>query len=139
MYLTSIPTYDIMRSETGGVKMIYDYAEMKMTIPMDYFLDMFIEHYNSEALDAEYVLKDHTIPYTKDINGYDNYIIGMQNYIATLKDYDKGIYKLKTIVEDNTGDVIDMFHMENVVGFVMTINFFRIENLNFRFDFEINR
>ena len=118
--------------------MIYDYAEMKMTIPMDYFLDVFIEHYDAEKLDANYILDAHKWYYFENQWTYDNYIIEMQDYMYTLKDYYLSIWKLKTIIEDMTGDVIDNTFMENVVAFIMTLRFFGIEHINFKFDFELS-
>ena len=118
--------------------MTYDYAEMKMTIPMDYFLDMFIAHYDAEKLDANYILNEHKWYYFENQWTYDNYIIEMQDYMYTLKDYYLSIWKLKTIIEDMTGDVIDNTFMENVVAFIMTLRFFGIEHINFKFDFELS-
>ena len=118
--------------------MIYDYAEMKMTIPMDYFLDVFIEHYDAEKLDANYILDAHKWYYFENQWTYDNYSIEMQDYMYTLKDYYLSIWKLKTIIEDMTGDVIDNTFMENVVAFIMTLRFFGIEHINFKFDFELS-
>lgn len=119
--------------------MIYDYAEMKMTIPMDYFLDVFIEHYDAEKLDAEYYLENHKWHYNMDdFWTYDNTVISMQDYIATLKDYHLSIWKLKTIVEEITGNVIANEFMENVVAFCMTLDFFGIEHINFRISEEVD-
>ena len=94
--------------------MNYDYAEMKMTIPIEYFLDMFIAHYDAEKLDADYVLDEHKWNYYGNQWTYDNYIIEMQDYMYSLKDYHLSIWKLKTIVEEITGDVIANEFMENV-------------------------
>ena len=109
--------------------MTYDYAEMKMTIPMDYFLDMFIAHYDAEKLDANYILNEHKWYYFENQWTYDNYIIEMQDYMYTLKDYYLSIWKLKTIIEDMTGDVIDNTFMENVVAFIMTLRFLELNIL----------
>lgn len=119
--------------------MKYSYAEMKMTIPMDYFLDMFIGHYDAEKLDADYILDEHKWYYDGNQWTYDNYIIEMQDYIYSLKDYYLSIWKLKTIVEEITGDIIANEFMENVVGFIMTLRFFGIEHINFKFDFELGK
>ena len=121
--------------------MKYDYAEMKMTIPMDYFLDMFIGHYDAEKLDANYILDAHKWYYDENHWMYDNYIIEMQDYMYSLKDYYLSLWKLKTIIEEITGDVIADEYMknvvaENVVAFIMTLRFFGIEHINFKFDFE---
>ena len=117
--------------------MVYDYAQMKMTIPMDYFLDMFAGHYDAEKLDAVYYLENHKWYYNMDdFWTYDNTVISMQDYIAPLKDYHLSIWKLKTIIEEYTGDVIANEYMENVVAFCMTLKFFGIEHVNFMFDFE---
>lgn len=119
--------------------MIYDYAEVKMTIPMDYFLDMFIGHYDAEKLDAEYYLENHKWHYNMtDYWTYDNIVGSMQDYIATLKDYHLSIWKLKTIVEEITGDVIANEYMENVVAFCMTLDFFGIEHIDFRISEEVD-
>lgn len=119
--------------------MIYDYAEMKMTIPMDYFLDMFIGHYDAEKLDANYILDTHKWYYFENQWTYDNYIIEMQDYMYSLKDYHLSIWKLKTIVEEITGDVIVNEYMENVVAFCMTLDFFGIEHINFMLDCEVEK
>lgn len=118
--------------------MKYDYAEMKITIPMDYFLDMFIGHYDAEKLDANYILDEHKWYYFENQWTYDNYIIEMQDYMYSLKDYYLSIWKLKTIVENITGDVIANEFMENVVAFCMTLDFFGIEHIDFRISEEIN-
>ena len=119
--------------------MIYDYTEMKMTIPVDYFLDMFIGHYDAEKLDAEYYLENHKWHYNMDdFWTYDNTVISMQDYIATLKDYHLSIWKLKTIVEEITGDIIANEFMENVVAFCMTLDFFGIEHIDFRISEEVD-
>lgn len=119
--------------------MIYDYAEMKMTISIEYFLDMFIGHYDVEKLDAEYYLENHKWHYNMDdFWTYDNTVTSMQNYIATLKDYHLSIWRLKTIVEEITGDVIANGFMENVVAFCMTLDFFGIEYLDFKISEEVN-
>lgn len=120
--------------------MTYDYAEMKMTIPMDYFLDMFIGHYDAEKLDAVYYLENHKWHYNMDDYWtYDNTVISMQDYIAELKDYHLSIWKLKTIIEEITGDVITNEFMENVVAFCMTLDFFGIEHINFMLDCEVEK
>lgn len=119
--------------------MIYDYAEMKMTIPMDYFLDVFIEHYDAEKLDANYILNEHKWYYYENQWTYDNYIIEMQDYMYSLKDYHLSIWKLKTIIEEITGDVIANEFMENVVAFCLTLDFFGIEHINFMLDCEIEK
>lgn len=120
--------------------MIYDYAKMKMTIPMDYFLDMFIEHYDAEKLDAVYYLENHKWHYNMDdCWTYDDTVSHMQDYIAELKDYDLSIWKLKTIVEEITGDVIANEFMEHVVAFCMTLDFFGIEHINFMLDCEVEK
>lgn len=118
--------------------MKYDYAEMKMTIPMDYFVDMFVGHYDAEKLDANYILDAHQWYYFENQWTYDNYIIEMQDYMYTLKDYYPSIWKLKTIIEEITGDVIANEYMENVVAFIMTLRFFGIAHINFKFDFELS-
>lgn len=118
--------------------MIYDYAEMKMTIPTDYFLDMFIGHYDAEKLDANVLLEEHKWYYFEHQWCYDDTIISMQDYIATLKDYHLSIWKLKTIIEDMTGDVIADTFMENIFAFCMTLDFFGIEHINFRISEEVN-
>ena len=118
--------------------MKYDYVEMKMTIPMDYFLDVFIEHYDAEKLDANYILDAHKWYYFENQWTYDNYIIEMQDYMYSLKDYYLSFWKLKTIIEEITGDVIANEFMENVVAFCMTLDFFGIEHINFRISEEIN-
>lgn len=118
--------------------MKYDYAEMKITIPMDYFLDMFIGHYDAEKLDANYILDEHKWYYFENQWTYDNYIIEMQDYMYSLKDYYLSIWKLKTIVENITGDVIANEFMENVVAFCMTLDFFGIEHIDFKISEEIN-
>lgn len=118
--------------------MKYDYAEMKMTIPMDYFLDMFIGHYDAEKLDANYILDEHKWHYFDNQWTYDNYIIEMQDYMYTLKDYYLSIWKLKTIIEEITGDVIANEFMENIVAFIMTLRFFGIEHINFRISEEVD-
>ena len=119
--------------------MRYDYVEMNMTIPMDYFIDMFIGHYDAEKLDANYILDEHKWYYYGNQWTYDNYIIEMQDYMYSLKDYYLSIWKLKTIIEEITGDVIANEYMENVVAFCMTLDFFGIEHLDFMFDFEVGK
>ena len=119
--------------------MIYDYAKMKMTIPMDYFLDMFVGHYDAEKLDANYILNEHKWYYFENQWTYDNYIIEMQDYMYSLKDYHLSIWKLKTIVEEITGDVIANEFMENVVAFCMTLDFFGIEHIDFMIDSEVEK
>ena len=116
--------------------MKYDYAQMKMTIPMDYFLDMFTGHYDAEKLDAAYYLENHKWYYVDECWTYDNEVIAMQDYMQDMKDYYISIWKLKTIIEEITGDVISNEYMENVVAFCMTLKFFGIEHINFMFDFE---
>lgn len=118
--------------------MKYDYAEMKMTIPMDYFLDMFIGHYDAEKLDAEYYLENHKWYYMDECWTYDDEVIAMQDYMQDMKDYYISIWKLKTIVEEITGDVIANEFMENVVAFCLTLDFFGIEHISFRISEEIN-
>lgn len=118
--------------------MTYDYAEMKMTIPMDYFLDMFIAHYDAEKLDAYYILDEHKWYYYENQWTYDNYIIEMQDYMYTLKDYHLSIWKLKTIIEEITGDVIANEFMQNVVAFYTTLKFFGIEHIDFRISEEVD-
>ena len=116
--------------------MVYDYAQMKMTIPMDYFVDMFAGHYDAEKFDAVYYLENHKWYYMDECWTYDDEIIAMQDYMQDIKDYYISIWKLKTIIEEITGDVIANEYMENVVAFCMTLKFFGIEHINFMFDFE---
>ena len=116
--------------------MVYDYAEIKMTIPMDYFVDMFAGHYDAEKLDAVYYLENHKWYYMDECWTYDDEVIAMQDYMQDMKDYYISIWKLKTIIEEITGDVISNEYMENVVAFCMTLKFFGIEHINFMFDFE---
>lgn len=118
--------------------MEYDYAEMKITMPMDYFLDMFIGHYHAEKLDANYILDEHKWYYYDTQWQYDDTIISMQDYIATLKDYHLSIWKLKTTIEDMTSDVIADTFMENIVAFCMTLDFFGIEHIDFKISEEVN-
>ena len=118
--------------------MKYDYAEMKMIIPMDYFVDMFVGHYDAEKLDAAYYLENHKWYYMDDCWTYDDEIISMQDYMQDIKDYYISIWKLKTIIEEITGDVISNEYMENVVAFCMTLKFFGIEHIDFRISEEIN-
>ena len=76
-------------------KMVYDYAQMKMTIPMDYFLDMFVGHYDAEKLDAVYYLENHKWYYMDECWTYDDEVIAMQDYMQDMKDYYISIWKLK--------------------------------------------
>lgn len=119
--------------------MKYDYAEMKMTMPINYFLDMFVGHYDAEKLDTYYILNEHKWYYFENQWTYDNYIIEMQDYMYTLKDYHLSIWKLKTIIEEITGDVIANEFMENVVAFCLTLDFFGIEHINFMLDCEVEK